>query len=395
MKTIHLKKGYSPKISGIPDSQCSKLKEPTVVGMVPERIPFIKPRLLVEEGDNVSMGSPLFEDKRDPRIQFLSPGGGKVERIVFGPRRVIREIAIAIQKEEPVKTFELPSFEQLFRLERESLVSLMLEGGVWPYLRTFPFMDIAGPETNPPEILVRLGDDEPFGPHPGVYLKDREAFFHDGISLLLRLCANVAIHVLDDDLKLPSLPDSVVVRHFKGPYPTGNPGVQLYRTKNASEQNRSWFIDGQDVTQIGEFFRTGRYPVYKVMTLGGALAPVTGHLHTRAGIPLRLLVGNGAKPPSAARMIAGGVFTGYHTAIDSFMGFYQNAVNLIDEGDREEAFGFIRPGYKNPAIPRPFYPFFTVNPFPWTAVSMVRCAPASTAEPAPPSARLIFCLNSR
>ena len=74
MKTIHLKKGYSPKISGIPDTKVKELSEPTVVGMIPEQIPFVKPRLLVEEGARVSVGSPLFEDKRDPRIRFLSPG---------------------------------------------------------------------------------------------------------------------------------------------------------------------------------------------------------------------------------------------------------------------------------------------------------------------------------
>ena len=364
METIYLNKGFSPKIAGGPTSQCRRLHEPQRVGMAPYRIPFIKPRLLVKEGDTVSIGSPLFEDKRDPRIRFLSPGGGQIDRIVFGPRRVVQEIAITLEKKEPAKTFELPSFEQLETSERETLVSLMLEGGLWPHLRAFPFMDLASPDAIPPEILVRVGDDEPFGPSPGIYLTDREAFFRDGISLLLRLCENVAVHVIEDDVKLPVLPDSVAVRHFEGPYPTGNPGVQLYRTKTAPQQNTSWFIDGQDVIQIGKFFRTGQYPVSRVMTVGGSLAPAAVHLVTRAGAPLRALVANGAETPSAARVIAGGLFTGYSASVDSFMGFYQNAVNLIDEGDREEAFGFIRPGYNKPSYSTAFLSVFHRKPFP-------------------------------
>ncbi|WP_054688769.1 hypothetical protein [Desulfosarcina cetonica] len=91
MNAIHLKKGFSPKIAGIPARQLRELEKPRHVGMVPRHIPFIKPRLLVQEGDTVAIGTPLFEDKRNPRIRFPSPGGGTVTRIVFGPRRVIEK----------------------------------------------------------------------------------------------------------------------------------------------------------------------------------------------------------------------------------------------------------------------------------------------------------------
>ena len=90
MNAIYLKKGFSPRIAGAPSRQLRRLDPPTHVGMVPDRIPFIKPRLLVKVGDTVAIGSPLFEDKRDTRVRFVSPGGGRVVDIDFGPRRSIR-----------------------------------------------------------------------------------------------------------------------------------------------------------------------------------------------------------------------------------------------------------------------------------------------------------------
>jgi Na+-transporting NADH:ubiquinone oxidoreductase subunit A len=66
----------------------------------------------------------------------------------------------------------------------------------------------------------------------------------------------------------------------------------------------------------------------------------------------------------AVRYIVGGIFTGYTGNADSFMGFYQNALNLLDDGDREEPFGFIRPGYSKPSNSTAFLSVFRRKPFP-------------------------------
>ncbi len=71
------------------------------------------------------------------------------------------------------------------------------------------------------------------------------------------------------------------------------------------------YIDGQDVILLGDYIRTGRYPVQRIMTVGGSLAPAAGHVSTRAGVPLSLLCSGGPAGGQAARTIVGGVFTGY------------------------------------------------------------------------------------
>ncbi len=364
MNAIHLKKGFSIRIAGAPERNLHRLDTPHQVGLVPEQIPFVKPRLMVEEGDSVSIGTALFEDKRDTRIRFLSPGGGRVKRIVFGPRRIIRQIVIALDADEPIKSFDVPTVEQLDAMPRQALVDTLLAAGMWPFFRALPFMDLADPDVVPPSIIVRLGNDEPFGPDPEVYLKDREECFGRGMNVLNKLCDRVVVNLTGDESILSALPEKAVVQRYTGCYPAGNPSVQLYRIRTGSEQNRAWFIDGQDVILMGDFLRTGRYPVQRVMTVGGSLAPTAGHVATRAGVPLRLLCKGDLGGDSAARTIVGGVFTGYAGSLDGFMGFYQNALNLIDDGDREEPLGFIRPGADKPSYSTAFLSAFRRKPFP-------------------------------
>lgn len=363
MNVRHLKKGLSLRIAGSPDRKLRELDPPRHVGMVPEQIPFVKPRLLVEEDDAVAVGTPLFEDKRNPRIRFLSPGGGRVTRIVFGRRRVIRQIFIGLEKDEPVETFDVPPVAHLNTTDRQSLVGILLAGGMWPFFRALPFMDLADPDAVPPAIIVRLGDNEPFGPDPVVYLDGRKDAFETGLAILDRLCDQVVIHLLGDRTLLDASAEKRAVRHFGGGYPTGNPAVQRYRTKTGPEQNRSWYIDGQDVILLGAFLRSGRYPVERIVSVGGSLAPQPGHVKTRAGVLLRHVCGGLPLITSSLRYIVGGMFTGFTGSADSFMGFYQNALNLIDDGDREEPFGFIRPGYDKPSYSRAFLSAFRRKPF--------------------------------
>ena len=110
MKNIRAKKGYNLKVVGSPSPASQKAEQPTHLALLPERIPFVRPRLKVAEGDRVARGSPLIEDKRDTDIQFLSPGGGRVTDIRFGPRRVIQEIVI--QLDETEKTIEFERYSQ-------------------------------------------------------------------------------------------------------------------------------------------------------------------------------------------------------------------------------------------------------------------------------------------
>ncbi|MBF0234862.1 MAG: NADH-quinone reductase, partial [Desulfamplus sp.] len=103
MKRLKLAKTFNSNLKGVPVQEIFRLQTPETVALLPSKIPFVKPGLLVNEGDLVSIGTPLFQDKRDTRIKFLSPGGGKIDKIIFGPRRVIEEIVIRLDRQTEEK----------------------------------------------------------------------------------------------------------------------------------------------------------------------------------------------------------------------------------------------------------------------------------------------------
>ena len=105
MQSLLLKNGLDLPLQGAPEPRREVLAPPARVALTPARIPFIKPRLKVAVGASVKLGAVLCEDKRDPRLRFMSPGGGKVVDIRFGPRRVIEAIVIHLDAEERAVEF--------------------------------------------------------------------------------------------------------------------------------------------------------------------------------------------------------------------------------------------------------------------------------------------------
>ena len=52
------------------------------------------PKLEIRENDNISQGSPIFYDKKNPNIKFVSPVSGVISKIVRGPKRKIESVEI-------------------------------------------------------------------------------------------------------------------------------------------------------------------------------------------------------------------------------------------------------------------------------------------------------------
>ncbi|MEJ2642728.1 MAG: hypothetical protein P8010_24515, partial [Desulfosarcinaceae bacterium] len=225
---------------------------PAQVALTPARIPLIKPRLKVAVGDRVKLGSLLCEDKRDARLRFLSPGGGEVVDIRFGPRRVIDAIVIALEEEEPAVPFAVLSGERIKGMTREALVEHLLQGGLWPLIKALPFRAIAPPDESPPAIYVGLGGLEPFQARPELYLQGRRPVFELGMALLGRLAPEVRLGLpLERGETLQAL-THLASFEFKGPYPSDDPGVHCYHQKRDPAENRCWFIHGQDLLLLAE-----------------------------------------------------------------------------------------------------------------------------------------------
>ena len=138
MITVSVKKGVVLNVSGKPGLDLVRSEDPDHVSVHPYHIPYITPKLIVKEGDTVKRGSPLFYDKRDKRVFFVSPGGGRISEIRYGERRSISEIRITLAPSEEKRLTPAISETDMERMQRSDVVAAMLEGGVWPFLRSLP-----------------------------------------------------------------------------------------------------------------------------------------------------------------------------------------------------------------------------------------------------------------
>lgn len=363
MISIHNKKGFDLNVMGKPSAAVSSRATPPCVALLPEKIPYVKPRLKVKEGGHVEIGSVIFEDKRNPAIRFLSPGGGTVTEIDFGPRRVIKKVVVRLDREEAHVAFTRFTDAELAGASRASVVDAILDGGLWCLFRELPYGDIPHPETEPPSIIVSLDSREPFQPHPAVYLKGKADLLSTGLNTLKKLsaCVHVSIH---QDSDMPAgLPQGLVTHRVGGPYPAGDAGVLLYRTKKQPEENRAWHITGQDVLLLGELIKTGKYPLDRTVVLAGSMAHENLHVQTRLGAPLMHVAGETREKPIKSRFIVGGIFTGYTAETDSYLGLYQTSLVILPAGDQREMFAFARPGFNKPSHSRTFLSALSKSPF--------------------------------
>jgi Na+-transporting NADH:ubiquinone oxidoreductase subunit A len=354
MKSIRTHKGYDLPISGEPSSQLVRIATPERVASLPARIPFVKPRLTVKEGDAVKIGSILFEDKRNSDVKFLSPGGGRIQQINFGKRRVIKEIIIKLDGEEERERFETFGETEIDIIKRPDLVSAIMRGGCWGLFRGLPFGDIPDQETEPPSIIVNIDSKEPFQPSPEVYLNNATDLFRFGVGILKRLSKNVHLTITDKHAAKTQL-NGTLTHIMKGPYPAGEPGVLLYHIKQHPEENRAWTITGQNLLLLAGLLKNGHYPIERTMVVAGSRANDQRHLATRIGVPLRHVAGESADEPGRSRFVTGGIFSGYPSEKDSYLGLFETALIILPEGDEKELFGFARPGFRKPSYSRAFF----------------------------------------
>jgi Na+-transporting NADH:ubiquinone oxidoreductase subunit A len=353
MKSIRIQKGYDLPVSGKPARELVRLTNPEYVASLPERIPFVKPRLAVKEGHTVKIGSILFEDKRNPEVKYLSPGGGSIQRINFGKRRVIKEIVIKLDKEEERESFQAYTEADIEAIKRPDLVSAIMRGGCWGLLRVLPFGDIPDQETEPPSIIVNIDSKQPFQPSPEVYLHQTLDLFQFGVNILNKLSKKV--HLLITDAHADTLQLNGMLTHvMKGPYPAGEPGVLLYHTKQHPAENSAWTITGQNLLLLAGLLKNGSYPIERIMVVAGSRANYPQHLTTRIGAPLLQIAGESMEASGRLRFIVGGIFSGYASERDSYLGFYDTSLILLPEGDEKELFGFARPGFRKPSYSRAF-----------------------------------------
>lgn len=366
MISVRTPKGYDLPIQGAPLATSETLASPATVAVLPEQIPFIRPRLAVKEGDRVAVGDLLFTDKGNPQIRFLSPGGGRVAAIHYGPRRVLREVVIRRDADdEPVRELGPPlRLEEIDAYPRSDLVAYLLAGGVWPLLRAFPYRGIADPEQVPPAIFVSLDVREPFQVPPERYLTNHRALFAFGLNVLKRLGPTVYVHADATQRAFCDAHKDVITHAVRGRYPADDAGVLLFQIRQTSAENKAWFINGQDLLLVAQMLQTGRYPTARLFAVAGTGAATPRYVESRLGAPLKHLVGE--VRCQVPRYTVGGMLRGYAGNPEGHVGLYETSVTVLPEPVSADFLTLFRPGLDKPSYSRTFLSALRRAPLPMT-----------------------------
>ena len=360
---IRIKKGLDIPIYGTPAEDIVDSKKSRSVAVLGNDYVGMKPTMLVEEGDSVSLGQPLFEDKKNPGVLITSPAGGKIEAINRGDRRALQSIVIEVEAEEKAEEFKSFTTEELVSATSESVRHQLITSGMWAAFRTRPYSKIPTVDSSPSNVFISVLDTEPLSPDPEKIVNLRLEDFNFGISVLKRLI-DCPIHIsVSENSSLEIIEDEQVKKHrFSGPHPAGLVGTHMHYISPASLTNVNWTIGYQDLMAIGSLFKTGYVSTERVIALSGPQVNEPRFIKTRLGACTDELTA-GELTQRENRIISGSVISG-REAIGSYayLGRYHNQISVIAEPNSKdrEFMNWLTPG------PRKFskIPLFLSSLFP-------------------------------
>ncbi|MBR4136273.1 MAG: Na(+)-translocating NADH-quinone reductase subunit A [Bacteroidales bacterium] len=353
----HITKGLDLKIAGAASDVMLELPLSDQFRVSPSDFRWLKAKLMVQSGDRVEIGTPLFCDKQDERIVIVSPVAGTVQEIVRGEKRVIKAITIVRDADAPVQakvSFAEPT-------DSDSVRALLLQHGLWPCLRQRPFATIPNPDITPKAIFVPCFDSNPLAPDYNVLLRGQEEHFLYGLKMLQRAAGDVPTHLCmreGADNQLFEKAEAVEKHYLSGPHPVGNVGTHIHLIDPLEKGETVWFIHPQEAARIGQFFAEHVLQFEKTAVLTGPEVSNTGYFRTVYGADLTNLLTDNLTQENV-RIISGSVLGGRQCQQPPVLGFYDQQMTVIAEGGKREILGWLLPGLKKWSLSRTFLAWIT------------------------------------
>ncbi|MCE9678120.1 Na(+)-translocating NADH-quinone reductase subunit A [Shewanella sp. AS1] len=336
-----IKKGLDVPIAGKPKQEIGDAPQPARVALLGEEYVGLKPTLLVEVGDRVKKGQPLFEDKKTPGVLFTAPASGVVVEINRGERRVLQSVVIEIDGEEQLS---FARFDDLSQLSRELVQQNLVDSGLWTALRTRPFSRVPALDSQASAIFVNAMDTNPLAADPRIIIAEQPEAFAAGLQILSYLTSQV--HLCHDDGEaLPGSELAHVKSHrFAGVHPAGLVGTHIHFIHCASVERPVWHLGYQDVIAFGKLFQSGELYTGRVVSLAGPTVLNPRLLRTQLGAQLSDLV-KGELQAVDNRVVSGSILSG-HTAegAHDFLGRFHQQISVLQEDSHHELLPWVRGG---------------------------------------------------
>jgi Na+-transporting NADH:ubiquinone oxidoreductase subunit A len=350
--SVHrVKKGLDLPIGGAPEQSIHDGPEVKWVALLGDDYPGLRPRLHVAEGDTVSRGQLLFEDRVTPGVRYTAPGAGRVAAINRGRRRALQSLVIELSAAECRGDPEHAEYESApsgspEALGAEGVRALLVESGLWTAFRTRPFSKVPAPGTSPHAIFVNAMDTQPLAPLPEVVIRERREDFELGLRLASKLTEGATYLCVASGSELAEGCDAPVsIEEFQGPHPTGTPGLHIHLLAPVSRGRTVWTLGYQDAIAIGALFATGRLSVERVISLAGPAVQRPRLVRSRLGASTEEHH-DGECVAGEIRVISGSVLSG-KKAMGPVFGFlcrHHLQISALAEGREREFMGWAAPG---------------------------------------------------
>ena len=352
-----LKQGHHIALQGQADASEVEEAQVTTFAVQPVNFKGIAPipKMMVEVGDDVKAGDPLFFDKPNPDIKFVAPVSGEVIAVNRGAKRSISEVVILADKEQRYREFDAFDLE---KGSREELVAFLQESGFWPLINQRPFDVIPGTNDIPRDIFISTFDTAPLAPDVNLQVAGREKDFQSGLDVLNKLTSG-SVH-LGLNAEKGSAPSTAfmeaenVEKHwFHGKHPAGNVGIQIHHIAPISTKDKVWTLSVQDVITLGTLFNENRFDVERVVALTGAEISQPKYVRTYLGAKIGDLLKDNLEGQNT-RIISGDVLSGEQKSNEQFLNAQDDQVTVIEEGNDYELFGWLLPLEPRPSISNTF-----------------------------------------
>lgn len=336
-----LKKGLELPLRGQPDQRVEPTGDASTVAVLGSDYIGLKPTMLVKEGDTVKIGTPLFEDKKNPGVTITAPAAGKVIEINRGAKRVLVSVVIEVQGSD-AEQFDVAA--DTADLDAEQIRANLLKSGLWTAFRTRPYGKVPAADSVPDSIFINAMDTNPLALDPELIISEHASEFALGVSVLAKL--ELPIYVCHAaNAKLPDLNASnVKVATFSGPHPAGLTSTHVHYVDPVNAAKTVWSIGYQDVIAMARLFVTGRLDTSRYVAIGGPYVNSPRVFATQMGAKVSDLT-DGRILDGKIRVISGSVFNGHHALGNAdYLGRYDTQISVIEENDDREFMGWIAPG---------------------------------------------------
>ncbi len=339
---IYLKKGLDLPINGVAAQNTKKVIVPDVVAVKPTDFRSLVPKLLVREGDKVLAGTPLLADKMSQNILFTSPVSGTVAEVVRGEKRKLLEVRIKADAEQEYVDFGV---KKVAEMTAEQIKEALLAAGLWPALTQRPYGIIANPEVKPKAIFVSAFSTAPLAASPEYALREDLEHIQTAINALGKL-TDGGVHFSLNAANYSGTPfhkvENVIQHTFEGKHPAGNVGVQIHHISPIRKGETVWTVSLLMLAAIGKLFNTGKYDVRRKIAVTGPKAINPAYVEGYPGIAIKD-VAEFYNASENLRFVSGDVLTGTNVGANGYLGFFDNQITILEEGDKYELLGWAKP----------------------------------------------------